>query len=86
MSATEIIAFATIGTSIVGMVGFVIGNTKAEATKRGQIYKRIDEEKTETEKTYVRQDLFKLTNEYISKDLKEIKDDVKKLLHKNGID
>lgn len=85
MNMGEIIAFTTFGVSILGIVGFVLGNTRAEATKRERIWARMDEVKKATEETFVRKDLCGQIHKDTSEDIKEMKSDIKKILFKiNG--
>jgi len=84
-SMTEIIGFATLGTSIIVMVGFVLKNSREEGAKRNRIYARLDEEKDEVAKTYVRQDIHQVKYDHMNESVTEIKMDVKKLLAQNGL-
>lgn len=85
MTMGEIVAFTTIGTAVIGIVGFVLGNARFEHNKRTRIYERLDENKQEAANTYVRQDICSVKSEGLRNDVSEIKQDVKKLLAKNGI-
>ena len=85
VSGPEMIGFATMGISLVTIVGFSLKNARDESDKRGRIYERLDEEKDEIKRTYVRKDIHDVKYERIESDVSEIKTDVKKILQKNGI-
>ena len=70
---------------LIAIVGFVLGNSRYEAKKRGRIYERIDEHKDYSNATYTRKDMCQVLHKQIKDDLAEVKLDVKKLLQKNGI-
>jgi len=80
MNIVEIIAMVTFATSILAIVGFVLGNTKSEAAKRQRIYERMDERKAEFDKTFVRKDVCSVINKEMSEDIREMKTDIKKIL------
>ena len=85
MSPAEIIAITSISGLLLTIMGFIVGNAKAESVKRKRIYERIDEIKKETAATYARQDLCGVTHKAVNESLQEIKADLKKLLYKNGV-
>ncbi len=80
MIAAEVVTLTTIGASLIGIVGFVLGNARSEAGKRSRIYGRIDEVKEANNKTYVKKEVCDAVHKPLGEDLKEVKDDVKKLL------
>lgn len=82
----DMIGFGTMGATLVAIVGFVLNNSRHEATQRRGIYNRMDEERDDTEKTYVRKDIHDLRYSTLEAMVKETRDDVKKLLQKNGIE
>jgi len=43
--------------SIIAIVAFVLGNARAEANKRANIYTKIDEERLKSDLTFVRKDV-----------------------------
>ena len=43
--------------SLIAIVAFVLGNARAEANKRANIYTKIDEERIKSELTFVRKDV-----------------------------
>ncbi len=81
----ELVAYLTIGTSIIGITGFVIGNSRSEASKRQRIYERMDDIKKSNEQTYVRKDVCELQHKYTNEALARIESKVDKLLQKNGL-
>ena len=73
----QITALITYGVSIIGIVTFVLNNTRVEANKRAEIYKRIDTERNVSESTYVRKDICAVHHDYLGKELKEVKATIK---------
>ena len=62
-----------------------IGKVKdAEEKKRLRIYERVDEIKEANKVEFVNKDLCKVLHEQLSRDISEIKTDIKLLLRKNG--
>ena len=51
-----------------------------------KVYTRMDEVKKEFGLDHVRKDVCAVINKSMREDLREIKSDLKKLLHRNGID
>ena len=51
-----------------------------------KVYQRIDEVKEKFSLDHVRKDVCNVLNKTMQEDLREIKSDLKKLLHRNGID
>ena len=82
---TEMIGFATMGTSLVAIVAFTLKNAYSESVKRARIYSRLDEERDDAEKTYVRKDVHKVKYDSLESMVKEMRGDIKKLLNKSGI-
>ena len=85
MTAPEIIAITSVAGTLIGIVGFVIGNARVESRKRGRVYERLDEEIAKVDGTYVRKDICAVTHKAVNESLTEIKTDLKKLLFKNGV-
>ena len=81
----DMIGFGTMGATLIAIVGFVLNNSRHEANQRRGIYNRMDEEREDTDKIYVRKDIHDLRYSTIEATVNEIKSDVKKLLQKNGI-
>ena len=52
--------------------------------KASTIFKRFDQHKEEIDKKFVRKDVCKILHEQMSRDIEEIKLDVKLLLKRNG--
>ena len=72
-------------TGVIGVAGFVIGNNRNESKARGRIYGRIDEKEEQYNKTFQRKDVCDVIHKTTTDTLNEIKQDVKKLLTKNGL-
>ena len=70
---------------LIAIVGFVIGISSYEAKKRSRIWERVDEHKDYTDSTFVRKDMCGILHKQLSKDITEIKIDLKLLLKKNGL-
>lgn len=72
------------GAFAIGILAFVWRvNTHGEK-RISNIFKRFDQHKDHTDKTYVRKDMCNVLNERICDDISEVKSDVKLLLKKNG--
>lgn len=80
MDIKEIAMMITFGGSMLGIVGFVIGNTRSETEKRSRIYTRIDEVKKMNDETFVRKDICHTHHEYLDRTLKNIEGKLDKLL------
>jgi hypothetical protein len=72
MGTQEVAMWITFGGSILGIVGFVIGNTRTEADKRSRLYERIDEVKKSNEQTFVRKDICNVHHQYVNQKLDSI--------------
>jgi len=72
---------AAVCTAVVGIAGFVIGNSRAETRARGRVYERLDEVRDDAESTYVRKDIC----EEKTKRMESIERKLDRLLQKNGI-
>ena len=58
---------------------------EADEEKRARIYERLDEVKNQFDDKYVKREVCDVLSKSIANDLKELKDDIKKLLYRNGI-
>jgi len=79
MSGSE---FAFAG-SIIALVAFVLGNARAEANKRANIYTRIDEEREKSELTFVRKDICAKEHQFVKETLSRLEKKLDTLLQ-NG--
>ena len=86
MDIKELVMMLTFGGSILGIVGFVLGNTRSETNKRSRIYERLDEVKCDVEEKFVAKDICSVVHTQIAGDLKEMKADIKSILRNNGGD
>ena len=77
---TELIGFSTMGICLVAIVTFTLRNAREEANKRQRIYARLDEQKEEVAKTYMRTDIHDVKYESLEKTVNEMRDDIKILL------
>ena len=73
----------------IGTIGVVIGTTWAMTTDAkkqiGVVFRRFDAFKKNIEGTHVSKEICNILHTQIKDDIVEIKQDVKKLLQKNGI-
>lgn len=81
----DLIGFGTLSVTMVSLVVFTLNQSRYHENGRKSIYKRMDQQRENTAKTYVRQDIHNTEYKVMKEDVTEIKGDVKKLLMKNGI-
>ncbi len=81
----DVVGFTTLCGSMILILGFVIKQNGKNEEGRKSIYRRLDNDRTFTENTYVRKDIHDTKYETMERDVTEIKCDVKKLLTKNNI-
>jgi len=81
MDTTQIIGIG----SLVAVCGLIFSIVKYDDFKRKNIYKKIDVERESNRENYVSKELCEERTHNIQETVKEIRDDVKSLLRKNGI-
>ena len=88
MTIAVIISACVFGITALGFMWKISVGVKSASEesekKRGRIYNRIDEVKNGFKKEFVSKEVYKVTNEVLSRDISEIKKDVKTLLLKSG--
>ena len=75
----------SLGTFILGIIVFIWRVCVVHDKKIGRVYKRLDEVKEYHGKTFISKESCGLIRTPMQDDLKEIKQDLKKLLYKEGI-
>jgi len=70
----------TFAGTIIVIVGFVLGNARAEANKRANIYTKIDEERLKSEGIFVRKDVCAVHHQYLEKEIKSMNNKLDTLL------
>lgn len=68
------------GGSIIAIVAFVLGNARAEASKRASIYTKIDEERLKAETLFVRKDVCGVHHQYLEREIKAMNEKLDTLL------
>lgn len=81
----DLIGFTTLSTTMIALVVFTLAQSRHHEDRRKSIYKRMDQEREATAKTYVRQDIHNTEYRVMKEDVIEIKGDVKKLLTRNNL-
>jgi len=71
------------GGGLIALLTLVYKANKDNSDKIGRVYQRLDNVKGEANDTYTRKDVCTVVHESVSKDLKEIKQDVKSLVEYN---
>jgi len=73
-----------VGGGLLGIFVMMFKNNADTNKKIGRIYGRFDDYKEHFEDRYTSKDVCKAHHEHLETDIKEIKDNVKELLRRNG--
>jgi hypothetical protein len=72
--------------TLIALSVFLWNYNRYQEQRIGKVYTRIDQVKDKFSLDHVRKDVCEVLNKTMRDDLREIKADLKKLLHRNGID
>ena len=82
---TDHISLGITGGALIALIVAVWKNNVDSTQRTGRVYQRLDEVKDANDIRYTSKEVCKVVHEQLKADIIEIKQDVKKLLTKNGI-
>ena len=81
----DLIPTVVTGGALVALIVAVWKNTVDSTQRIGRVYQRLDEVKEKNDERYTSKEVCSVLHAQLKGDVTEIKADIKKILHKNGI-